>query len=285
MTNTCTLFAFIVFVSAVVVCIFCRLWFCIMCMFCIVRTVAFLLICFCWLHFCILCVYIVAFLRSLCAETYPLLCSKQTFPRVCVCMYCCILCICLFIFCLFVCVLLHFTLFVIVCTVAFLHLFVNILPVCVCVSLFFCICCVCEKTIFCCVPRQMFPPTPRTCQSVSVFTCVLYVSLRLYLLCVWKSTCPVLCFAPRQMCPPPPQNVTKCVCKYVCLSRLPSLSFLHLLCVWKPVMSFVLCSVPRQMCPPHPRTCHRVSVVMFVFHTSLCLHFCNCCVCGSLSCP
>ena len=126
-------------------------------------------------------VCIVAFLYSLCEETCPLSCFKQTFPRFCVCMYCCTFCICLFTFCLFVCVLLHFTLFVIVCTVVFLHLFIYIF------------------------------------------------------LCVWKD-----CLVFLVKCFPLPQNVTECVCSCSCLSRVPSFVILHLLRVWKPVMSFVV---------------------------------------------
>ena len=158
----------------------------------------------------------------------------------------------------------------------FLHLFVYILFVCVafciicdcvhcCIFLFVCshfVClCVCIVVFFAFVMRvkRLFfavflvkcfplPQNVKTCVCVYVCParlhfCICYVCGRL--------SCPLMCSSSNVSLSP--QNVIECVCIYFCLSRLPSFAFLHLVCVWKPVLSFVTC-VPRQMFRPPPRT-------------------------------
>ena len=155
MTNTYTLFAFVVFVSDVVVCI-----------------------CFCYLRICIMCIcmfmWYLFFLSHVLLHFnwFVFVCCIFLFDR---CVYCCVFVFVVWgnlsfvvfqtnfssILCLYV--LLHF-----------LHLFVYILFVCVCIVAFYIICdCVyccifafvylhffmCVKRLSC-VPRQMFSPPP-----------------------------------------------------------------------------------------------------------------------------
>ena len=148
----------------------------------------------------------------------------------------------------------------------FMHLFVYILFVCLCIVAF---CTICD-CVYCCIFAFVRLYFVCLCVCIVVF---------LHLLCLWKNSL-LLCSSSNVS--PYSQNVSECVCIYVCPLRLPSLVFT--MCLEVDLSCSLFCS-SSNVSPSPPRTWQSVSVNMFVFRAFLLFHFCICYVSGSLSCP